>query len=79
MSRANYRFRDHTLTPDKEPDAEPLTYTFQCAVCDTNGPTDTEPDTASHWTFRHLKEHPEHFTYRSLVTLPYRITPGAWQ
>ncbi|MPY53463.1 DUF7848 domain-containing protein [Streptomyces acidicola] len=79
MTRASFRFRGRTLTPDEEPDVEPLTYAFQCAVCEESGPADKEPDAAMGWVFRHLRDRPERLTYRSLVILPYRIVPGAWR
>ncbi|WP_455752465.1 DUF7848 domain-containing protein [Streptomyces albus] len=30
------------------------------------------------WATRHLKRNPEHFTFREIVTRPYRFVPGAW-
>jgi len=31
--RAVFRFVRWTVAPDREPDAEPITYAMQCAVC----------------------------------------------
>ncbi|WP_455752464.1 DUF7848 domain-containing protein [Streptomyces albus] len=32
VTRATYRFREFRLVPDAEPDAEPVSFTMQCAV-----------------------------------------------
>ncbi|MBB1261436.1 DUF7848 domain-containing protein [Streptomyces alkaliterrae] len=36
--RETYAFRRFVLAADSEPDAEPVTYAVQCAVCDASGP-----------------------------------------
>lgn len=79
MTRVRYRFREYTLVPDEEPDAEPVTHTAQCAVCAEFGPDTKSQDDATGWIFAHVKDNPDHFTYRALVTLPYRVVPGVWQ
>jgi hypothetical protein len=79
MTRATYRFREYTIAPDVDPDAEPVSFAAQCAVCDATGPQAESADDAHAWAFQHIRDHPEHLTYRSLVTLPYRVIPGAWQ
>ena len=76
---ARFRFREFTLVPDDEPDAEPIEFAFQCAVCNMVGPTLTDAEKASEWSHDHLRDHPEHFTYRQITTLPYRMQPGEWQ
>ncbi|MCE7080904.1 hypothetical protein [Streptomyces sp. ST2-7A] len=34
-----FRFREYTIGPDREPDAETIGFTGQCAVCGCLGPT----------------------------------------
>ncbi|MFM9368052.1 hypothetical protein [Streptomyces sp. Da 82-17] len=73
---ATYRFREYTIRPDDEPDAEPHTYAMQCAVCETSGsPSNESPDPTS-WAFEHVREYPEHLTYREIITRPYHAVPG---
>ena len=79
MTCATYRFREFLLVSDTEPDAEPLTYAMQCAVCEQTGDRSEDQADAQSWTTRHLKANPEHFTYRELITRPCRFEPGAWQ
>lgn len=94
MSRGTYRFRKFLVCLDEEPDAEPLAFTLQCAVCDQTGPTveaekeETEDAQrkaaegaaiqASSWIETHYRANPEHFSYRLLSSVPYRIIPGDW-
>lgn len=79
MTRATYRFRDYTIGPDTEPDAEPVRHRMECAVCDAVGPPAETADAASPWMVAHLKAFPEHLTYRELISRPYRAVPGAWR
>lgn len=74
MTRAIYRFEEFTVTPDQEPDAEPLTFRLQCAVCEESGPEENTTEDASAWALIHLKGNREHFTYREHITRPYRVT-----
>ncbi|MGD9483319.1 hypothetical protein WDH52_08650 [Streptomyces sp. TRM70308] len=78
MSRATYRFRNFTVWPDGEPDAEPVAYAMQCAVCGEFGPDVEDADAATGWALVHLRQNPQHFTYRHVLRLPYRIVPGEW-
>ena len=77
MSGRIYRFRNFALIPDNEPDAEPAEFAFQCAVCNEVGPTEEDREEVSRWTFQHLASNPEHYTYREILILPYRMQPGA--
>jgi hypothetical protein len=79
MTRATYRFREFRLIPDTEPDAEPLTFALQCAVCEQSGEPGPDQGDAHGWATSHLKTHPEHYTYREIITRPRRFAPGAWQ
>ena len=74
-----YRFREWTLTPNHEPDAEPIEVTYECAVCGKKGPTEENPEAAQKWTFDHLREKPEHVSYRQHSVLPYAMIPGDFQ
>ncbi|GAA4680152.1 hypothetical protein GCM10023347_38590 [Streptomyces chumphonensis] len=78
MSRATYRFRSFVVRPDAEPDVEPVAYAMQCAVCGEFGPEEADATTASGWALVHLRGFPEHFTYRHVLRLPYRMVPGEW-
>ncbi|GAA1717850.1 hypothetical protein [Streptomyces yatensis] len=79
MNRATYRFREFQLVPDTEPDAEPITFAMQCAVCEQTGEPSDEQAAAHAWATSHLRANPEHFTYREIITRPCRFEPGAWQ
>ncbi|WP_257574288.1 hypothetical protein [Streptomyces sp. JJ66] len=74
-----FRFREYTVCRDEEPDAEPVAHVMQCAVCGVTGPEAGELGEATRWALRHVREQPEHFTYRRLVRLPYRVVPGSWR
>ncbi|MBO8192757.1 hypothetical protein ITI46_13925 [Streptomyces oryzae] len=78
MTRAIFRLREFRLVPDAEPDAEPVTFTMQCAVCEQTSGSHTTQSVSQKWVVRHLKESPEHLTYREMITRPYRFEPGAW-
>ncbi len=78
-SRATYRFREFRIAPDGEPDAEDVTFAAQCAVCGECGRPGTDPSGARQWIVRHLSAHPEHYSYRELISRPYRAVPGAWR
>ncbi|MQS07514.1 DUF7848 domain-containing protein [Streptomyces alkaliphilus] len=78
MSRSVHRFREYTIEPDTEPDAEAITFTVRCAVCGEGGPTAETTDAAGEWIVTHLGEKSEHLSYREIVTRPYRAVPGEW-
>ncbi|MFF8813507.1 DUF7848 domain-containing protein [Streptomyces pactum] len=78
MSRARYRFRNHTIGPDLRPEAEPHTLTMRCTTCDAAGPTAGTADPGTEWAGGHLKAHPSHLDYRETVTRPYRAVAGEW-
>ncbi|WP_323375756.1 DUF7848 domain-containing protein [Streptomyces alkaliterrae] len=78
VPRAVYRFREYRVEPDTEPDAEPVTFTMSCAVCEASGPTESDTSSAARWIPAHLKQEPEHLTYREHITRPYRAVPGPW-
>lgn len=73
-----YRFREHTIAPDTQPDAEAWLFFFECQVCQDTGPRKDSPDDALDWTLEHLKQNPEHLSYREHITRPYRAVPGRW-
>ncbi|WP_372408574.1 hypothetical protein [Streptomyces luteireticuli] len=71
-ARSVFLFGTWTLQPDREPDAEPMTYAMQCAVCgEGSGPAEDFLD-AQHWAFRHAGRNPSHHTYRELIERPWR-------
>lgn len=73
-----YRFRQFDISPDLEPDADPITYAVSCAVCSAAAVPSESPDTTT-WITSHLRDEPEHLTYRETVVRPYRAAPGEWR
>ncbi|MBW1604407.1 hypothetical protein JJV70_20335 [Streptomyces sp. JJ66] len=73
--RAVLRFARWTLTPDREPDAEPVTFAMECAVCEKRSAPSVDFADAQRWTFTHAGRNPSHHTYRELITRPWR----AWR
>lgn len=71
-ARSVFRFRTWTLQPDREPDAEPVTYAMQCAVCGEGSEPGEDFSAAEKWTFRHAGHNPSHHTYRETVVRPWR-------
>lgn len=78
MTRATYRFRNHTIGPDRRPDAEPHSFTMRCTTCGATGPTAGTGSAGTEWAAGHLKTNPGHLHYREIVTRPYRAVPGEW-
>lgn len=79
MTRTSHRYREHTLRPDRHADAEPFTFTMQCAACEETGPTSTDAEDGTAWAAQHLKAKPQHLVYREHITRPYRFESGAWK
>jgi hypothetical protein len=75
---ATYRFREHTLAPDRRPDVDLVTFTMRCATCDAIGPTATSGADGTAWAVTHLKANPDHLDYREHIIRLYRAEPGAW-
>ncbi|MGP3999042.1 DUF7848 domain-containing protein [Streptomyces sp. 8N706] len=65
-----------TLTPDREPDAEPLTFAMECAVCGERSLTGEDVGVTQDWTLRHAGRNPSHHTYREVITRPWRAWRG---
>jgi len=61
-----------TLEPDREPDAEPVTFAMQCVVCGEASPVAEEVVPAQAWVLRHAGRNPSHHTYRELIHRPWR-------
>jgi hypothetical protein len=78
MTRATYRFREHTLTPDRTEDAEPSLYAMECKGCGQSSDGSESQADGSDWATGHLKANPGHLTYREVITRPYRFEPGEW-
>lgn len=95
MSRETYAFRRFAVALDTEPDAEPVTFSMQCAVCDESGRAvevgkevadearaqaeDEAAREAAGWVELHRATHRGHFTYRLVQSRPYHLVPGAWE
>ncbi len=78
-ARGTYRFREHTLGPDRRPEAVPVTFTVYCGTCGAMGPTTECGEDGMDWAVQHLKDTPGHLDYREHITRPYRAEPGAWR
>ncbi|UGY92381.1 hypothetical protein [Streptomyces gobiensis] len=70
--RSVIRFERWTLQPDREPDAEPITYAIQCVVCGERSLAAVDFADVQTWTFDHVGHNPSHHTYRELITRPWR-------
>lgn len=79
MTETRYRFREFTLVLDIEPEREPVTHLPQCEVCDAEGPEFDDEQAVTRWVFAHARNNPGHHTYRTRVTVPQRLIPGAWK
>ncbi|MCE7082428.1 hypothetical protein [Streptomyces sp. ST2-7A] len=82
MRRTTLRFREYTIEPDREPDAEAIGFAGECAVCGERGPVGgpvQHGETVISWMLDHLRRHPEHLSYREIITRPYRAVPGRWR
>ncbi|KUF15339.1 hypothetical protein [Streptomyces silvensis] len=70
------------LSPDREPDAEPITRQMVCVVCEEDAGPDASSEpyedgedgvlAAQSWVFGHTARHPCHHTYRELIVRPWR-------
>lgn len=76
--RRTFRFREHTLGPDRRPEAAPVTYEMHCASCYAAGPVSTNAEDGTTWAVEHMKKNTEHLDYREHVTRSYRAEAGAW-
>lgn len=74
--RAVVRFQRWTLAPDREPDAEPVTFAMECAVCGERSSYEGEFGPAQAWTLEHCGRNPTHHTYRELISRPWRTWMG---
>ena len=76
--RRTFRFREHTIGPDRRPEAAPVTYEMHCAPCYTAGPVATDAEDGTTWAVEHLKKNWDHLDYRKHVTCSYQAEAGAW-
>lgn len=70
--RAIVRFQQWTLIPDREPDAEPLTYAMECAVCHERSDASGDWQPPQSWSLEHSGRNPSHHTYREIISRPWR-------
>ncbi|MDK1472483.1 hypothetical protein QNO07_03420 [Streptomyces sp. 549] len=70
--RAVLRFARWHLAPDREPDAEPVTFAMECAVCGARSEARVDFGDVQQWTFRHAGRNSSHHTYREVITRPWR-------
>lgn len=76
MSCATYRFRDDKITPDRRPEAEPVTSAMRCKTCGGTSEKAEEFADGTAWAVKHLKANPDHLEYREHITRPYRFEAG---
>jgi hypothetical protein len=67
-ARGTCRFREHTLGPDRRPEAVPVTFTRYCGTCGATGPTAETGEDGMTWAVVQLKDHPAHRDHREVVT-----------
>jgi hypothetical protein len=67
---------DVTVMPDLAPDAEPIKHAMQCAVCGERSSASEQVEAAQDWAARHAGETRGHFTYREVITRPWRAGPA---
>lgn len=75
--RAFVRHISWSLAPDREPDAEPVTYSLQCAVCAEKSETFQDWEKPQEWALSHSGKNPSHHTYREKITRPWRTWMNA--
>jgi hypothetical protein len=73
--RAVFRYVNWTVAPDMEPDAEPITYSAQCAVCEEQSDVADNDLSPSDWVRIHAARNQDHHSYREILTRPLR----AWR
>ncbi|KUF19497.1 hypothetical protein [Streptomyces silvensis] len=73
-----YRPRAHTIAPNREESAEPVTRAMECMACGEKSPSSEDYVEPQGWVFVHLRAHPAHLDYLEHLTRPYRVTPGPW-
>ena len=77
-ARHTYRFRGHTIAPDRRPEALPITFQMHCASCYAVGPVSTDGEDGTKWAVEHLRTNAGHLDYREHITRSYRAEAGAW-
>lgn len=70
--RSIVSYEDWTITPDREPDAEPTTYEMVCCVCGDGSANAEDWQAPQDWALRHSGRNPSHHTYREVITRPWR-------
>lgn len=71
------------MAPNDDPDAEPMTLRFVCAVCEESGPEVESQSEAEGWALDHLKhsvaaDDGPHYSYLLHMTRPFQTRPGGW-
>jgi hypothetical protein len=70
--KAIIRHEQWTLTPDREPDAAPLSYAMQCAVCGEASEAAGSWNEPQSWALGHSGQNPSHHSYSEIITRPWR-------
>jgi hypothetical protein len=71
-TRAVIRHETWALEPDREPDAEPVTYAMECAVCGEASDASEDFADGQSWVLKHCGGNPSHHTFRERITRPWR-------
>ncbi|WP_416983981.1 hypothetical protein [Streptomyces sp. T028] len=61
-ARSVIRHETWTLTPDREPDAEAITYAMECVVCGKSSVVGEDFVEPQSWVLEHCGENPSHHT-----------------
>jgi hypothetical protein len=72
VTRAVLQFQAWSVAPDEEPDAEPITFGAQCAVCLRTSSRSTLQQDVADWVRDHAARNPSHHSYRELIQRPLR-------
>lgn len=70
--RAIVRHETWTLTPDREPDAAPLSYKMRCTMCEEESPKSEGWNDPQSWALAHSGKNPSHRTYSEVISRPWR-------
>ncbi|MGY1453752.1 DUF7848 domain-containing protein [Streptomyces sp. SS8] len=70
--RTVIRHETWVLEPDREPDAGPVTYAMECAVCgESSEPSENFAEPQA-WVLKHCGKNPSHHTFRERIARPWR-------
>lgn len=71
MTRAIIKFRNWTITPDRERGSEPVTHAMECRVCGDRSDASGDWEPPQSWALAHSGRNRSHTAYRGIITQPY--------